>query len=70
MNDKYEYNQHFDRRRMTELADILSMGYMRFRKRRSDKEYCAFPENFLDDVAPSARLRTTENRTIEKGASL
>lgn len=70
MNDKYEYNRHFDRRRMAEIADILSTGYLRFRKDLAKRATATFLEKSLDDVADSARVGTGESRTLEKGATL
>ena len=75
MNEN-NYEHHNSSPQIVELADILSRGYMRFRKRRINQENAAFTdssvfaENSLDDVATRGIVRTTENRTLTSGASL
>ncbi len=70
MSGKHKKDQLSERRRMAELADILSKGYMRFRKDLAKRIITTFLEKSLDDVADSARVGTGESRTLEKGATL
>jgi hypothetical protein len=70
MNNEYENDRRSVSWRMAEIADILAAGCMRRRNRRLIERIADYSENSLDDVAPSARLQTTENRTLEKGERL
>ena len=54
---------------LSEFTSLLASGFLRLRKRRVGQENSFFLENSLDDVPPSGKLRTTENRTLEKGDS-
>lgn len=51
-----------------EIAGLLATAYLRSRMRWIKREIAGLSENSLDDVANSGRLRTAENRTLEKGA--
>ena len=65
MNTKYPENPD----PTTEISHLLAMAFMRYRKRQIRKWVKENLENSLDDVPPSGTLRTTENRTMEKGVS-
>jgi len=54
-----------------EIADLLVLGYLRYRKRQARKcvveKEAPRAENPLDDVAPEGRVPLPENRTPENG---
>jgi len=55
-----------------EIAEILALGYLRYRKRQA-RELARKPvlntEKSLDDVAHRVRVAPTENRALETGAA-
>ena len=63
-------NPNSRKNRIRELTAILTAGYLRRRQRLARKWAEENLEKVLDDVPPSGKLRTTENRTLEKGAGL
>ncbi len=52
----------------SEIVDLLATACLRHRKREAVKWVKEKTEKTLDDVAQRGKLRTTENRTPEKGA--
>ena len=50
-------------RRMAEIAEILSMGYLRLRQRQARKWAEKDSEKVLDDVAPSGKANVTLEKT-------
>jgi hypothetical protein len=59
------------RSRLLDVADLLALGYVRYRARQAALEARArrveSAQNALDDVPPRATLATGERRTSETG---
>ena len=57
---------------LAEISDLLALGLLRHRRKLARTTVAASPrqaEKPLDDVAPRARVRTTENRTPKNGGN-
>lgn len=67
MNDEHSDNKLSVAGRADEIAELLALGYLRYRKRIARKSVSPFPEKPLDDVAERATVRTGDGRTLEKG---